>query len=139
MKRLTWKPKKIARDLGIADRTEVMAQAEAVITLKDHKDRRMNDRPCRLINPAKSEVGKVSKVILESITKDVRTATTVNLWRSSTAVIDWFDGIDGKDECTFVVFDVVEFYPSISEELLEKALDSSSPASIQPSQSRTEE
>eukprot|EP00117_Sycon_ciliatum_P005477 scpid89633/ scgid9413/ len=115
--------KEIAHGLDIADRVEVMAQADAFVTLKDHKDRFANDLPCRLINTAKSELGRVSKAMLERLVSAVRVGTGVKLWKNTAAVIEWFRGIDRKHECTFRCFDVVEFYPSISEQLLEEALD----------------
>ena len=52
----------IASGLGIADRMEVYAEKEAFITLKDHKEDFRNKPTCRLINPAKSNVGKISKI-----------------------------------------------------------------------------
>eukprot|EP00117_Sycon_ciliatum_P004623 scpid58526/ scgid4794/ len=100
-----------------------MAKSEAFITLKDHKDRFKNDLPCRLINPAKSELGVISKAILDRMVSAVRVATEINLWRSTRSVIDWFKGIDDKSRHTFVCFDVVQYYPSIGETLLKKALD----------------
>ena len=97
--------------------------SEAFITLKDHKDRFKNDLPCRLINPAKSELGIISKAILDRMVSAVRVATEINLWRSTGSVIDWFKGINDKSRHTFVCFDVVQYYPSIGEMLLIKALD----------------
>ena len=114
--------KRIAVKLDLADRMETMAEAEAFITLKDHKDRFENDLPCRLINPAKSEVGIISKAILDRIVHAVRKATSVNLWDNTSSVIDWFMAIRQKKNCTFVSFDVVDFYPSITETLLKRAL-----------------
>ena len=114
--------KKLAEKLDLGDRMETMAETEAFITLKDHKARFINDLPCRLINPAKSEVGVISKAILDRITRSVQEATSVNLWRNTASVIDWFKSIPQKKSCCFVSFDVVEFYPSITEALLEEAL-----------------
>ena len=37
------------------------------------------------------------------------------------AVIDWISDLIDKSDKTFIKFDIVEFYPSISEELLERA------------------
>ena len=51
----------IAANLNIDDRTECMAKRQAFITLKDHKDNFQNKPTCRLINPAKSEIGRISK------------------------------------------------------------------------------
>eukprot|EP00117_Sycon_ciliatum_P025045 scpid96028/ scgid20871/ len=94
--------KEIAHGLDIADRVEVMAQADAFVTLKDHKDRFANDLPCRLINTAKSELGRVSKAMLERLVSAVRVGTGVKLWKNTAAVIEWFRGIDRKHECTLL-------------------------------------
>ena len=53
----------IARKFGLADRMDTMARAEAFITPKDHEDNFQNSLPCRLINPAKSEMGLVSNIL----------------------------------------------------------------------------
>ena len=55
------KAKNIATNLNIADRAERMAERQAFLTLKDHKDNFQNKPTCRLINPAKSEIGRISK------------------------------------------------------------------------------
>ena len=51
----------IARDLKVDDRIEFFAKREAFVTLKDHKDNFVSHPKCRLINTAKSEIGKISK------------------------------------------------------------------------------
>ena len=56
-----------ASRLGNGDRIERMKKREAFIYLKDHKENFENNPKCRLINPAKSESGKLSKVILDKI------------------------------------------------------------------------
>ena len=38
-------------------------------------------------------------------------------------MIKWFKSLDNKDSLTFIQFDIVEFYPSISEKLLREALN----------------
>ena len=40
---------------------------------------------------------------------------------NTSAVIDWFQKIEKKEECTFVLLDIVELYSSISEDLLKQA------------------
>ena len=57
----------ITKVLNIDDRVESMAMKEAFITLKDHKDNFANRPTCRLINPSKTEIGRISKQILEEI------------------------------------------------------------------------
>jgi len=115
--------KKIAQDLTLDDRIEVSASRDAFITLKDHKPDFVNNPTCRLINPTKSEIGIISKQILDNINKEIIKATEVNLWRSTSNVIDWFKAIPSKSQHAFITFDVCDFYPSISEQLLTKALD----------------
>ena len=39
------------------------------------------------------------------------------------AVIDWFKSIPDKSNCTFVIFDIEDFYPSISEKLLRDSIE----------------
>ena len=61
--------------------------------------------------------------MLENIIETMRERTGVNLWRNTSAVIDWFSNIKSKDKYSFISFDIVDFYPSISAELLTEALD----------------
>ena len=49
-------------------------------------------------------------------------STAVNQWTNSDSVIKWVKNILNKPEYSFINFDVVDFYPSITENLLSKAL-----------------
>ena len=109
--------------LEIDDRAECLARKNAFITLKDHKENFDNSRKCRLVNPAKSEIGRVSKQIAERINTCIKHNTGLNQWKNTSDVIQWFKNIEEKSLHSFIQFDIVEFYPSISEELLMKALD----------------
>ena len=95
----------------------------AYITLKDHKENFRSNPTCKLINPTKSEIGKISKQILDRINKELLKATKVNQWKNSDAVIKWFNAIKKKPNAKFITFDVVNFYRTITKELLLKALD----------------
>jgi len=64
-----------------------MAERQAYITLKGHKENFQNKPTCRLINPAKSEIGKISKQILDNINTSIRTRTMLNQWKYSISVI----------------------------------------------------
>ena len=120
---ITSDDRKIAQELRLDDRIEVSANRDSFITMKDHKPDFMNKPTCRLINPSKSEIGIISKHILNNINKKVIHATQVNLWKSTSNVIEWFKAIPQKAQHAFITFDVCDFYPSISEQLLLKALD----------------
>ena len=70
----------------------------------------------------KSEIGIVSKQILERINTEIRNATGLRQWRNTTAVIDWFKNLPSRQGLSFIKFDIVEFYPSITEKLLSRAI-----------------
>ena len=44
-------------------------------------------------------------------------------WKNTDEVLDWFKNIQNKKDFSFIQFDIVNFYPSISEELLEDAVE----------------
>ena len=113
----------IATKLDIGDRIKSTARQQAFISLKDHKENFQNNPKCRLLNPAKNNLGLISKQILDRINSCIRSQTNVNQWRNTYSVIDWFSEIKDKSQCTFLIFDIVDFYPSISEALLTLSLD----------------
>ena len=65
-----------------------MARKPAYITIKDHKENFNINPKCRLINPAKSKLGKVAKIIVENINKTFREKLHCNQWRNTSNVID---------------------------------------------------
>ena len=109
--------------MSIDDCVESIAEKEAFIGMKDHKPNFMNRPTCRLISPSKSELGHVSKVILNRAVNYVVKATRVKLWKSKREVLSWYQNYREKDQTSFINFDIVEFYPSITEELLIKAIE----------------
>ena len=112
----------IASNLSIGNRVDTIAKRSAYITLKDHKENFESNPKFRLINPAKSELGKVSKIILDDINARISSTIKVNQWQNSHSVIDWFQSVNNKSNHMFLSFDIVEFYPSITEDLLDKAI-----------------
>ena len=90
---------------------------------KDHKSNFQNVQSCRLLNPTKSEIGRVSKKIVEKINIIVRDKSKVNQWKNTSAVVDWFKNITDKKRLKFVQFDICDFYSSISEDLINQTLD----------------
>ena len=100
-----------------------MGKRQSYITVKDHKESFPNNAKCSLINPSKSELGKVSKRILSNIVETVRNKTKLNHWKNSESVINWFVNLQGKERASFIQFDIKEFYPSIRKILLTKSLN----------------
>ena len=60
--------------------------------------------------------------MLDRINKEVRSAIQVKQWRNTSSVLEWFSNLQNKNDLTFMMFDIVEYYPSISSKLLEKSL-----------------
>ena len=100
----------------------MLRQPPCFITIKDHKPNFRNNTKCRLINHAKNKLGLVSKKHLEEIIANVANTIKVNQWQNITIVRDWFKLFPQQDQSRFVKFDIVEFYPSISEELLNRSI-----------------
>ena len=63
-------------------------------------------------------MGKLSKHILQTINTQLQNKIKVNRWQNSNEVTEWFKNIPNKNECTFTVFDIQEFYPLITENIL---------------------
>ena len=49
--------------------------------------------------------------------------TKYNHWKNTNDVITWMEIFPIKKSHTFIAFDICDFYPSITKELLDKALD----------------
>ena len=122
MEKITNGDKDIAVELEIDDRLYCTVKRESYITLKDHKPNFMNNPKCRVLNPCKSELGKVSKKMLSEIVSDVKVKSQLQQWKNSDSVIDWFSHLNNKSKLVFVQFDVVNMYGSISPVLLENSL-----------------
>lgn len=122
-KSITDHSKNIIKTLELDDRVMQTANKQAFITMKDHKTNFDNKPSCRLINPTKPEIGRISKQILDRINTETLKHSKLNLWKSTDAVLKWFNNADINHRyISFIVFDIVNFYPSISKELLSKAL-----------------
>ena len=93
------------------------------MTQKDHKANFLNHPTTRLINPAKNEIGGISKQILHQINPKLYEILKVNEWKNTASIIDWFKKIESKSSHKFLMFDIKDFYPSIKENLLIKALE----------------
>ena len=81
--------KAISESLSIDYRVEVMATKNAFITLKDHKENFDSNPNCGLLNPRKSELEKVSKVILDTINDIITSTINVKQWKNLQSVIEW--------------------------------------------------
>ena len=107
-----------------------MQETEAFLTIKDHKEGFPHTLSFRLINPSKSDIGKISKSLLDTINKNIIKQSNVNQWKNIAQVITWFKNIKSKKTSSFVNFDVETFYPSISIDLFTDAISYAKPLQI---------
>ena len=107
-----------ANKLHINDRLGKFKKKDAYILFKDHKPNFINKLQTRLINPSKTDLGKISKNIIQNSATNVKEANHSNLWRNSYDTIEWFRKIKNTSKATFRQFDIIDFYPSISKNIL---------------------
>ena len=70
--------KNLMRDKEVIKRMETNEDGNSFITIKDHKEYFDNHPTVRLINPAKNELGRTSKLILDKINKKISQKFEVN-------------------------------------------------------------
>ena len=91
--------------------------------MKDHKQNFKNNPKVRLINPVKNEIDLISKNILDKITHRLRESLRINQWKDTSEVTEWFLKNPDKNGYKFAIFEIKDFYLSISEKLLPNALN----------------
>ena len=87
-KKINMAGKQILKSNEILSRVEINVGNNCLFTLKDHKDNFANNPQVRLINPAKNELGRLSKIILEKINLAVRKHFSFNRWKSTQNVTE---------------------------------------------------
>ena len=115
--------KKLRKDKDISNRMLTNGKNKCFFTLKDHKPNSKNNPKARLINPAKNEIGQISKNTLDKINHQLRDSLRINQWKDTSEVIESFLKIPDKNTYKFDIFDIKDLYPSISEKLLTNALN----------------
>ena len=75
------------------------------------------------LNKSKSNIGAISKRILDRINCQLRNVTQINQFKSTNEVLVWFKNLENKQNLKFIKLDIEQFYPSISLDLLMKALE----------------
>ena len=111
----------IAQKLDLSDRMQMYYESPAFGSIKDHKG--LNPVHMRLLNPAKGDLGKISKIIVQKINNQILAKTKLNLWRDNSSALEWFNGLQNKQQLRFLAFDIQSYYPSIKEKLLLDALE----------------
>lgn len=107
--------------IKLENKMEQYAHQSTYVTLKDHKQNFKNKLLWWLIKPAKNEIGIVSKEELGKINRVITNQVKGNQRCKTQAVIDWFKSTTNKTKPQFIN-DIVEFYPYITQNLLNNAV-----------------
>ena len=78
MDKINMAHKKIVSNLELQDRVMKSTERECFISFKDHKSDFINKPKCRLLDPYKCEVGRISHLLLKDIVKVVREKSKLN-------------------------------------------------------------
>ena len=80
---------KHAKEAGIIDRIGFNGTGNSFITLKDHKENFLNRPTTTLLNPAKNEIGRIRKYILQNINTTLYKKIQVKEWKNTESIINW--------------------------------------------------
>ena len=86
---INFKTKQVASKFKIDDHVQKLDENEAYVTIKDHKEGFPDKISCRLINPSKADIGKISK-ILDRVNNTILQKNKVNQWKNTSSVIEWY-------------------------------------------------
>ena len=93
--------------LKLDDRVQAYSTNESFVTIKDHKENFYTNSQCRLINPAKTQMGRISNKMLENIVNEIKIQSELN----DQSVLSWFSTIEKDKSSKFIQFDIESFYP----------------------------
>ena len=62
---------------------QILGENEAYVTIKDHKERFSDKISCPLINPSRTDIGKISKQMLDRFTNTILVRNKVNQWKNT--------------------------------------------------------
>ena len=112
--------KKIIENQEVVNRMFANGSNSCFITLKDRKPNFLKNPKVRLLKPAKNELGRISKSILDKINTSLRNSIKVNEWKENSEVIECFKNIRNKQKHKFILFDIKDFYLTITKDQLTK-------------------
>ena len=72
----------------IIDRMDVNAESNCFITIKDHKESFLNCPKVGAINPAKNDLGRISKTIIDNINMKLFETTNINQWKTRLVLLN---------------------------------------------------
>ena len=113
----------IAAQLGLDDRMEIFQESKAFFSVKDHKSGFKDGVvKLRLLNPAKTDLGVISKKILEEKISATIAKTGLNSWSNTAEALKWFQELPNSKNMTFISYDIANYYPSIQKKNIRQSI-----------------
>ena len=113
------KAKIIVKIVQIEDKTDIRGERQSFVMIKQ-TTRTVSEQIQNKDYLTQPKVNQIGSVKLSR-----KTSTHIlqqNQWQGSAEVIKWFKNIENKNLYTFTIFDIQQFYPSIIENLLKRAI-----------------
>ena len=92
-KQINMTGKSLIGDKNAIKRTETNEEGNRFTTIKDHKENFDNYPTVQLISPTKSELERISKLILDKINKKISQKFELNQCKNTDVVIGWLKQI----------------------------------------------
>ena len=99
----------IVTNLELTQRSFETTPTSASVTGKDHKEDYRNYTKCRLTNPYKRDIDKISKKILEPALFVMKQKTQLKKWTNTLEALTWFKQLKNKNRKSFITFDFCSF------------------------------
>ena len=107
---------------NIIDRIQINDTGNSFTILKGHKENFLDRPTARILNPAKNEIGRRSRQILQNINVTLSEKLKVNEWKNTEKRYKLIQNIPHKYLHEFLMIHVKDFYPSIKGNLLWEAI-----------------
>ena len=89
-------------------RMEANKEGDSFIKVKDRKENFDNHPTVRLNSPARNELERISKLILDKISKEISQKFELNQWKNTD--LKWFKQIRNKSLYNLAIFDMKDSY-----------------------------
>ena len=93
-KKINISGKNILKDKKVLQHMDINGESNCFITLKDHKENFQNNLSVQLKNSAKNELGRLSKLIIQAMNKELRHKFNLNQWKNTEDIINWSKSIN---------------------------------------------
>ena len=106
--------------MKLENQIQILDDNHAYISIKDHNEGFPDKISCCLNNPSKTDMGKLSKQILDKVNTSILEKIKVDPWKNMSSFTEWYCNFKRKDQCSFAVFDIESFTSLYQKNYLKK-------------------